>query len=84
VSEEQSSGALQLAAQVNFRLDKGQACAEAYDKLKAAGEVRVLWMCCCDVLCWVCLFVHVALVCTATPEAEGWRSKAGGVSRRNS
>jgi hypothetical protein len=39
VSEEQSSCALQLAAQVNFRLDKGQACAEAYDKLKAAGQV---------------------------------------------
>lgn len=42
VSEEQSSCALQLAAQVNFRLDKGQACAEAYDKLKAAGQVSTL------------------------------------------
>lgn len=40
VSEEQASCALQLAAQVNFRLDKGQACADAYDKLKAAGQVR--------------------------------------------
>ncbi len=40
MSEEQSSGALQLAAQVNFRLDKGQACAEAYDQLKAAGQVN--------------------------------------------
>ena len=39
VSEEQSSCALQLAAQVNFRLDKGADCAEAYDKLKAAGQV---------------------------------------------
>lgn len=42
VSEEQSCCALQLAAQVNFRLDKGQACADAYDKLKAAGQVRFL------------------------------------------
>ncbi len=42
VSEDQASGALQLAAQVNFRLDKGQASAEAYDKLKAAGQV---WWC---------------------------------------
>jgi hypothetical protein len=39
VSDDQASGALQLAAQVNFRLDKGQASADAYDKLKAAGEV---------------------------------------------
>jgi hypothetical protein len=38
---EDHSGALQLAAQVNFRLDEGQASADAYDKLKAAGQVRV-------------------------------------------
>lgn len=39
MSEDQASGALQLAAQVNFRLDKGQASADAYDKLKATGAV---------------------------------------------
>lgn len=39
-SEQEACGVLQLAAQVNFRLDKGQACAEAYDQLRAAGQVR--------------------------------------------
>jgi hypothetical protein len=39
VSEDQSSAALQLSAQVNFRLDKGRDSAEAYNKLKAAGLV---------------------------------------------
>jgi hypothetical protein len=30
----------QLAAQVYFRLDRGQECAAAYDSLRDAGEVR--------------------------------------------
>eukprot|EP00775_Hariotina_reticulata_P001463 gene1463-1805_t len=40
VSEEQMSGALQLAAQVHFRLDRGQECLQDYQKLQAAGQLR--------------------------------------------
>jgi hypothetical protein len=39
VGEGHASGALQLAAQVHFRLDQGGACVEACNKLKAAGQV---------------------------------------------
>ncbi|KAF8057286.1 srp72 [Scenedesmus sp. PABB004] len=39
VPEEQSSGALQLAAQVCFRLDRGQECVDAVNKLQAAGQL---------------------------------------------
>lgn len=42
VGEAHASGALQLAAQVHFRLDQGAACVEACDKLKAAGQVSSL------------------------------------------
>lgn len=62
LSEEQSSCTLQLAAQVNFRLDKGQACADAYDKLKAAGQVRAPALPrVCDVCACVLGGRHVAI-----------------------
>jgi hypothetical protein len=51
VSEDQSSAALQLSAQVNFRLDKGRDSAEAYNKLKAAGLVSWLLVCVCVCVC---------------------------------
>jgi hypothetical protein len=40
VGDAHASGVLQLAAQVHFRLDQGDACVEACNKLKAAGQVR--------------------------------------------
>lgn len=40
VSADETAGALQLAAQVHFRLDQGQQCVEAYNKLKSSGQVR--------------------------------------------
>eukprot|EP00879_Flechtneria_rotunda_P032694 GHRR01035952.1.p1 GENE.GHRR01035952.1~~GHRR01035952.1.p1 ORF type:complete len:218 (+),score=97.89 GHRR01035952.1:638-1291(+) len=39
VDDTQTSAALQLAAQVQFRLDNGQECVQAYDKLKASGQL---------------------------------------------
>jgi hypothetical protein len=43
VSEEQISGALQLAAQVHFRLDRGQECLQDYQKLQATGQVGCMY-----------------------------------------
>lgn len=39
VSDGEAVGALQLAAQVHFRLDQGQQCVEAYNKLKSSSKV---------------------------------------------
>lgn len=33
---------MQLSAQLHFRLDQGQACADAYDKLRSAGQATRL------------------------------------------
>lgn len=69
MSDEDTSCAQQLAAQVYFRLDRGKDCVAAYERLKAAGQVGGALQ------HWVCSAVVLAGSIRGT---EGSRKGVGG------